>query len=301
MEVQWVCKRCEHTTKTKGNLLVHLNRKQPCTVTKENVSIADCIEELTKKAFEGKYHVCEECEAQFTTRQAKSKHKKTSCKGKPTIQEAESINVIVNKDDVIEALQQQNQMLLQRIEQIEEKIGTSSSIVNNNTTNNTININLNTFGQEDTSYLTHDFLSYCLMNPRKGLTSLIENIHYNKEYPSNQNIRCKSLKQNIFEKYIDAEWRACDASNTLDELIRKGYRILNTHYTEHFMNDPEVQENEMTQRALEKFRYLSDTASNDYYAVKRELRILVKDRTLYIIASPDSMDNANIDNGADDV
>jgi hypothetical protein len=129
MEVQWVCKRCEHTTKTKGNLLVHLNKKQPCAVTKENVSIAYCIEELTKKAFEGKYHICEECEAQFTTRQAKSKHKKTSCKGKSTIQDADSITAVVNKDDVIETLQQQNQMLLQRIELIEERIGISNSYV----------------------------------------------------------------------------------------------------------------------------------------------------------------------------
>ena len=129
MEVQWVCKRCQHTTKTKGNLLVHLNKKQPCAVTKKNVSIAYCIEELTKKAFEGKYHICEECEARFTTRQAKSKHKNTSCKGKSTIQDADSITAVVNKDDVIETLQQQNQMLLQRIEQIEERIGISRSYV----------------------------------------------------------------------------------------------------------------------------------------------------------------------------
>jgi hypothetical protein len=119
------------------------------------------------------------------------------------------------------------------------------------------------------------------------MTSLIENIHYNKDYPKNQNIRCKSLKQNIFEKYVNAEWRACDASNTLDELIRKGYRILNAHYTENFMNDPTICEDETAQRIYERFRCLSDTGCSDYFAVKRELRILVKDRTMYLIASPD--------------
>jgi hypothetical protein len=167
---------------------------------------------------------------------------------------------------------------------------TNNNIINNNnnTINNSLQVVVNNFGQEDMSYLTHDFLSYCLLNPKKGLTSLIENIHYNKEYPNNQNLRCKSLKQNIFEKYVDAEWRACDASNTLDELIKKGYKILNAHYTEHFMNDPTILDNETTQRIYERFRFLGDTSCIDYFAVKRELRVLVKDRTMYLIAPPDS-------------
>jgi hypothetical protein len=164
--------------------------------------------------------------------------------------------------------------------------------INNNSNNTTNNVNtvnnvtLNSFGNENVSYLTHDFLSYCLMNPKKGMATLIENIHYNKDYPENHNVRCKSLKQNVFERSIDSEWRICDASNTLDELIKKGYRILNAHYTEHFLADPEFFDNEMKQRALEKFRFLGDTTCTDYFAVKRDIRLLVKDRTMYLLESP---------------
>ncbi len=170
----------------------------------------------------------------------------------------------------------------------------SSTTINGLVQYNNIQVNLNNFGQENISHLTHDFLSHCLMNPSKGFPSLIENIHYHKDVPENRNIRCKSLKQNIFEKYIDSEWRSCDASNTLDELIRKGYRILNTHYTQHFMNDPEFMDNEMKQRAMERFRFLSDKTCNDYFSVKRELRLLIKDKTMYLIASPDG-DNVDIE------
>ena len=80
----------------------------------------------------------------------------------------------------------------------------------------------------------------------------------------------------------------CDASNTLDELIRKGYKILNAHYMEHFMNCPEYMENELKQRALERFRFLNDKNSNEYHSIKRELRMLVKDRTIYILESPEN-------------
>lgn len=77
------------------------------------------------------------------------------------------------------------------------------------------------------------------------------------------------------------------ASNTLDELIRKGYRVLNLHYMAHFINDPEYQDDEVKRQVVEKFRFLSDKTCTDYYAVKRDLRLLVKNKTLYVVAPPD--------------
>lgn len=188
----------------------------------------------------------------------------------------------------VSTIQHEHERSLKELNELKQQVSVRSvTNIQNNTINQNITFNINNFGSENVSYLTPEFLSYCLMNPRQGMTKLIDKIHYNEEYPENQNLRCKSLKQNVFEKYIDSEWRACDASNTLDELIRKGYRILNTHYTDNFMNDPDLIEDEIKQRAYERFRYLSDTTCNDYFAVKREIRLLVKDRTMYLIASPE--------------
>jgi hypothetical protein len=102
-------------------------------------------------------------------------------------------------ENIINKLQEENKMLSERLEKVEQQIQSNAThnIINNTQIN--ISMNINNFGQEDVSYLTPDFLSYCLLNPRKGMTSLIENIHYNKEHPHNQNLRCKSLKQNMFE------------------------------------------------------------------------------------------------------
>jgi hypothetical protein len=227
-----------------------------------------------------------------------SRHRKV-CKAAPENEVVTLKNELENIKLQMNTIQDQHMKSLSEIVDLKKilehsassSVSASTSI--NNTTNNiqnnfqNITITVNNFGNENTSYLTPEFLSFCLMNPRKGLTSLIENIHYNAEYPENQNLRCKSLKQNIFEKYVDYEWRACDASNTLDELIRKGYRILNAHYADNFMNDPEVLEDEIKQRAYERFRFLTDTNCQDYFAVKREIRLLVKDRTMYLIAPPE--------------
>jgi hypothetical protein len=290
------CRRCNHESSTKSNLLSHLRRKISCDIVNENISIEDYIEELLKKEYNEKTYDCEFCNMKFNSRSSKSRHRKT-CNKKKEKEDKEQKEKVSNVVlEYINTLQEQNTQLTQRLDEMEKIVSLSNkAVVNqnnnitNNITNNIYNINLKNFGYEDTSYLTHEFLSYCLLNPKKGLTTLIENIHYNKEHPNNQNIRCKSLKQNIFEKYVDSEWRACDASNTLDELIRKGYRILNTHYNDNFMNDPEIFEDEYKQKAYEKFRFLSDTNCNDYFAVKRELRLLVKDRTIYILESPDDV------------
>lgn len=315
METDWTCKRCHHQSATKGNLVSHLNRKTPCDAKFTLISIDAYIKELTTKVFTGKVYECSHCKAQFSTRQAKFKHKsyckvikngEASTSGASTSEASTSgastsastsasVNIAnVTQEDKIASLEAENAILKQRLDRVEQcivmgniHVGNTNTQINNNTSIN-INVNTRDFGQEDISYLTPDFLRYCLLNPRKGMSSLIETIHYNKEYPDNHNLRCKSLKQNIFEKYVDSEWRVCDASNTLDELIRKGYRILNAHYTETIMNDPAINEDENTQKIYEKFRFLGDTNCNDYFAVKRDLRLVVKDRTVYLLASPET-------------
>lgn len=308
--MELICPRCGYEASTKGNFIRHLKAKKPCPTTLSQLDRDDLIEKLTQKERKGDAIVCTWCN-KTVCKSHLARHKQ-NCKSKPS----SSSNVEKNEETSISNIDismakipsPQNHstsltnngmsevdiaLLIERIKQaIMKELQSSSSVVNNNTfiitnaNNISNNITMNNFGQEDTSYLTREFLSYCLFNPKKGMSSLIENIHYNKDYPENQNIRCKSLKQNIFERYVDAEWRACDASNTLDELIRKGYRILNSHYMEHYMNDPNIVDDECKQRALEKFRFLGDTTCHDYHAIKRELRLLVKDRTVYLLESP---------------
>lgn len=299
MDIEHKCSRCGEAFKRKDTLITHLKRKNECKPIVSNVTRASIIDELTKKQYNDKTYDCEFCKKKFNQPSSKSRHKDI-CKKNPvnmktedTIQENVEVEdtdagpstsyVMIDKHDY----ENMKRQVAQLAEEVRSLKGNSASVSNNFGSIQNININLNSFGQENVSHLTDDFLSHCLMNPTKGLPSLIETIHYNKDVPENHNIRCKSLKQNIFEKYVDSEWRSCDASNTLDELIRRGYKILNTHYAKHFQSDPNFADDEQRQRAIERFRFLSDKTCNEYFAVKREVRILVKDRTVYLIAPPD--------------
>jgi hypothetical protein len=256
----------------------------------EDVSRDIQIQELTYKKYNEKTYDCEYCQKKFNSRAGKCQHKKI-CKKKNNKSELDELK------ETVEILKQSNEELRNIVLNNNTPLisnNTTNHIITNNVTNNIINIQLNKYGDEDISHLTHEFLSYCLLNPRKGLPNLIENIHYNKDVPCNHNLKYKSTKQNLLEKYVEEGWIDCDASNTLEELIKKGYKILNSHFAEHYMNDPTIYEDEMKQRAYERFRFLSDTTSIEYFAVKRELRLLVKNKTMFLLASPDNQDQIDV-------
>lgn len=327
--MEFVCARCEESFKRKDYLIAHLKRKNECSATASNEARQSLIDKLTTKEYNEITYDCDYCNKKFNKSCNKYRHKKTCKKNPKNMQPPRtdgastsrvvateedddedesddgSSKIIMDKKD-FELMKQELKDALKK--EIMQELASTSRVTNNttnttnsnnttNTTNNTINI-INPFGNESTSHLTKEFLSYCILNPKKGMASLIESIHYNKSIPENHNLRCKSLKQNVFEKYTEDEWRACDASNTLDELIRKGYKILNSHYADNIITQPDYYDDEQKQRAYERFRFLSDVTSNDYFAVKRELRILVKDRTMYLLASPDGQEtDDSIDNG----
>lgn len=291
--------------------------KNPCEAKNDNVPRGTLIEQLQHREYKTDTINCPCCN-KLLSKSHLSRHKKVCKKKTQQSHEApetleDTIHVSV---ETLQYLQDQIQLQLQsqlqaqfqaQIDDLRKELQKqkdisqpTTSVIHNTTINhsNTYNIQLNNFGQENTSYLTPEFLTYCLRNPKKGMPSLIEKIHYNKDYPENHNLRCKSLKNNVFERFIDAQWTLCDASNTLDELIKKGYRILEAHLAETYLSDPEFFDDEHRVEDMQRFRQvLNDTKSNDYHSVKRDLRLLVKDKTMYLLelVEPIDVDIVNVD------
>lgn len=310
------CKRCGYSATTKASLIRHLMSKNPCEAKNDNIARETLIEQLQHREYVTDTINCPCCN-KLLSKSHLSRHKKVCKKNTQQNNEAlaTSIDIVQVTTQTIQHLQAEIQAQLQakfqsQIDELKNELqkqkdklqGASrptTSIVNNTTIHgNTYNIQLNTFGQENTSYLTPEFLTYCLLNPKKGMSSLIEKIHYNKDYPENHNLRCKSLKNNVFERFVDTQWTLCDASNTLDELIKKGYRILEAHFSETYLSDPEFFDDEHKVEDMQRFRQvLNDKKSIDYHSVKRDLRLLVKDKTMYLLLleEPIEIDSVEID------
>lgn len=186
--VLYKCPRCHYTTNMIPNFRKHLNRKNPCLVSYDNISIADLQKQygITKSSDPP---VC-------------------ACHGHDS-----------NIGDLLKSI-------LNCLAEIKSE---PKCIIQQNIQHNNI-IMINDFGKEDTSYLTSDFIENCIMNLNKGMTNLIKEIHFNPGYPQNHNIKLNSKKHALLEKRIDGQWMIVDKSGFIDDIVKKGHRLLHTYY-----------------------------------------------------------------------
>ena len=89
-----------------------------------------------------------------------------------------------------------------------------------NTTNNmTNNIIIHNYGDEDTKYITSDYILNLLKyKPAKAIPELIKHTHFNEEHPENQNIKITNKKSHIKVRKND-KWELQNKEDTINDLI----------------------------------------------------------------------------------
>jgi hypothetical protein len=91
---------------------------------------------------------------------------------------------------------------------------------NNNTINNTINITLTNFGNEDYNKLTNDEqLKICKSN-KQCMSNLIKYLHINDRLPQYKNICIKNLRGKGGYLYEGNKWSHCNFENLLTILFK---------------------------------------------------------------------------------
>ena len=229
------CSRCGYSTNVKCNLRNHLKRKKICeailldidrdtlismlyckknTINKKinksnpvvihlsSKSNPDVIHKSSKK-YEPFYN-CRYCNKPFKYRQGRYKHEKTRCKkNTENIEE----NEIIQMQQTILELQEQVKRLTQQ--------QTSSSITNNSHNNNinkhntnsfnTVNVNLNTLGNENIKYLK-SFLLKNIKNIIQCKTDFfidyVKQKHFHPEHIENHNVVSFNQRSNSMYGYM---------------------------------------------------------------------------------------------------
>ena len=168
-----------------------------------------------KPAFLRKKIICEFCDKSFTRTYGLTCHLK-KCKMKKNI-ESEKDEKIKEKNNEIQELKKMVEKLL-----VENKNTTitnnNTNTTNNNTTNNIININ--NYGDEDTKYITSDYILKLLKNrPAKTIPELIKYTHFNDDHPENQNIKITNKKEPYIKVRKNDKWELQDKDETINDLI----------------------------------------------------------------------------------
>jgi hypothetical protein len=197
---------------------------------------------------------------------------------------------VCNKNQVDNTLQEKLEKLEKEMEQLrkENRVNIVNNIQNNSSTtyntNNTLNLQMKDFGFENISHIENDkdYMTKCFLE--KDIAGLIKSIHCDEEHPENHNVRIKSLKKEFMETFVDGRWIVTDQEETLDELLNKGYRVLNLfsyRNKQHLINECEDGQDE--------YNELRDWLENLYHdnkirkPLKRKLLILfVNNKTLIL-------------------
>jgi hypothetical protein len=263
------CTRCGYTCDKLCNLKKHLNRKTECEPKYSSESTPCLLAKLNSNDQKSKMYKCDECGKEYSSRSGLFVHKKkNACK----------ITDIHKLTETVEHLLQKNKDLESKIAALAHN---QQPQINNSGVINNIQINMNNFGEENLQHLSCEFLNDCMKRLNTGMKNLVKHIHFNPNIPENHNIRVLSKKQNLLETFKDGNWHPCDKNNTLDEMIKKGYRIL----FQHFINNPDDTSKELTEQINDYFRNLMNKDHNIYYNLRRELYVMIMDNTLYILTN----------------
>jgi uncharacterized CHY-type Zn-finger protein len=268
----YTCKRCGYETTYKHNLIKHLSRKTICNARESSVDIATeiLIDELTKKDYNNVTYDCDYCKKKFNNNSNCKKHM-LICKLKPveTAKEPECMNLLMKE---LQALKEEMKALKGNGA---TQIGNQQNIAQQN-----ITINVNKFGEENTSHISDDFLTECVIQQNQGMLNLLRLTHFDPEHPENHNIRMLSKKQGILEFVGDGRWVAGDKNTILNDMIRRGYQVLFPHFINN-IDHPEFKDREDV--IHDYFMKISSHMDNCYYQLRRDLYIMIFDKTLYIL------------------
>ena len=113
-----------------------------------------------------------------------------------------------------------------KIDQLIDKVGNRTT----NITNNTQNIILNNYGNEDMSHITNDIKTNLLKIPFAMIPKMIEAVHFNDEKPENKNILLPNKKDNLVKIFKENKWIHLNKDDVIKLLVSEKYNILDKHF-----------------------------------------------------------------------
>ncbi len=198
-------------------------------------------------------HTCKDCNKEYSSYQSLSNHR--SKKHKPlknnieqhTPQHLTTLNNIhfpqfnCRKCDKSYKYQQSRSRHEIKCNKISE---TQIQNINNNITNNTNNINngtinnntiiINNFNEDNTKYISTDFMkrvldrlaSYDDESLKGAIPHLVENIKFNKAHKENNNVQITNIKSKVAKKYIENKWQHVKKDQMVREMHNTALKVL---------------------------------------------------------------------------
>nr|QDY52326.1 hypothetical protein 6_38 [Mimiviridae sp. ChoanoV1] len=226
------CECCNYKTNLKPHYYRHLktnkHKKNQEKIDANNVKSINNSDTSTKthqkppKIDKACEFVCEYCFRGFTRKDVLNKHIFRSCRVKKKMDSGDKdIKMIIEEHN------KEKDKLYEYIDKLIDKTGDTNINIEKQM-NNTIN--LNNFGEEDTSHITTDYKLKLLSLPYGMIQNMIEKIHFNNKKPENKNIALTNKRDNMIKVFRGSRWKYQDRAYVVDELIKNNYYRLDDFF-----------------------------------------------------------------------
>ena len=146
-------------------------------------------------------------------------------------------------EDMKQAIEKERQVMKQEFEEsmkeqinkiLEKHAGTTNHTNSHNIeTHQNINININSFGNENTDYLDDKAILACISKVYKSIPSLLEKIHFDPKHPENHNIKITNKKLPYASVMgNNQKWKTVDRKDAIETMVLNGYNMLDEKYAE---------------------------------------------------------------------
>ena len=245
--VLYECHFCNLKTKLKTDYVRHLKSlKHKKNIEKQNHNLENMKKETIlgpqkdhlwkKETILGpqKDHFCPHCNKGFKHKTHLYRHLKSYCKVKKKeenilIQLEECKKNMEDYKKELENNKKEKEKLYDYIDKLIEKTGDTNINIENQTNNQ---INLNNFGEEDTSHITDNFKMKMLTLPYGMVQQMIEKVHFSSKKPENKNIALTNKRDKMLKVFRRKKWKYQDRDYVIDELIKNNYNRLDEYFEE---------------------------------------------------------------------
>ena len=300
--VLYTCLRCGYNTTHRTNMKSHLNRKKICPPYIDDIEVEE-IKFMYNLCGEPKItqnhpkmnpkkpkitqnnpflhkaeniHNCTYCNKVFKRNWHLERHLKT-CKIKTQSNENKELEELKDKvEDLIIQLSNQNNKILNTTNNITHDNKTlNKTNCNNNNNNNIIqNISINNYGEENLKCLTEEYLTKLIKGAFTAIPKLIEKIHFNPEYPENQNIKITNKKEPYIKVRKNNKWELQDKKETLDTIVDDKYDILDDH-----IDSNEENLTEFEKEIMEKFKDRVNNEEDLLKEIKKKTELIILNKS----------------------
>lgn len=136
-------------------------------------------------------------------------------------------------------------------------------------THNTVNIQINPFGKENWDYLTNEEVITIMKGVNECVPELVKRLHFDNNHPENRNVKISNKKLPTIETFDGVRWEAKPKIKTIDGWIKDTVDKLDNEYGDEFKQQASEFLSDLWTK---KYGALMNEGDKDHSKVIREVR-----------------------------